>query len=289
MNEILERDGYLPGIPCWVDTGQPDPEAAGAFYGGLFGWDVEETTPPGASERYFLCRLRGRDVAGIASQPEGGGSGASWNQYVWVESADDAAAAAEAAGGTVLLPPMDVGDLGRTSVVADPAGATFSLWEAREHRGAQAVNEPGSWNFSALNTGDPEGAKAFYGDLFGWRTAASAGDGSAMFMRPGYLDFLAERDPGIRERHDAVGAPEGFGDVVAWMMELEVEDGVPSGADPHWSMTFSVSDADKTAELAQKLGGEVLVPPADAEWVRMTVIRDPQGAVFTASKFTPPQ
>jgi uncharacterized protein len=28
---MLERDGYLPGVPCWVDTTQPDPEAALAF------------------------------------------------------------------------------------------------------------------------------------------------------------------------------------------------------------------------------------------------------------------
>src|SRR5262249_55558958 len=33
-----ERDGYIPGVPCWVDTSQPDPEAALDFYGGLFGW-----------------------------------------------------------------------------------------------------------------------------------------------------------------------------------------------------------------------------------------------------------
>src|SRR2546423_230768 len=36
---VLERDGYPPGVPCWVDTTQPDPQAAVAFYSGLFGWD----------------------------------------------------------------------------------------------------------------------------------------------------------------------------------------------------------------------------------------------------------
>ena len=33
-----ERDGYIPGVPCWVDVSEPDPEAAVDFYGGLFGW-----------------------------------------------------------------------------------------------------------------------------------------------------------------------------------------------------------------------------------------------------------
>ena len=55
----------------------------------------------------------------------------------------------------------------------------------------------------------------------------------------------------------------------------------------HWSLTFAVDDADATARRAQELGGQVVVPPVDAPWVRMTVISDPQGATFTASKFVP--
>jgi predicted enzyme related to lactoylglutathione lyase len=53
-------------------------------------------------------------------------------------------------------------------------------------------------------------------------------------------------------------------------------------------VTFAVDDADAVAERAAKLGGEVLMPPFDAPWVRMTVLRDPTGAAFTASKFVPP-
>ena len=37
----------------------------------------------------------------------------------------------------------------------------------------------------------------------------------------------------------------------------------------------------------QELGGQVVVPPMDAPWVRTTVISDPQGATFVASKFVP--
>jgi predicted enzyme related to lactoylglutathione lyase len=61
----------------------------------------------------------------------------------------------------------------------------------------------------------------------------------------------------------------------------------PEDTPAHWSTTFAVDDADAIAERAEKLGGKVLTPPFDAPWVRMTVIRDPQGAVFTASKFVP--
>ena len=89
---MLERDGYLPGVPCWVDTSQPDPEAAVAFYSGLFGWEFEDVMPPGSPGKYFIARLRGGSVAAVGSQPDGAPPMAAWNTYVWVESADDAAA-----------------------------------------------------------------------------------------------------------------------------------------------------------------------------------------------------
>ena len=43
-----ERDGYIPGVPSWVDTSQPDPDAALPFYGGLFGWEFEDMMPAGS-------------------------------------------------------------------------------------------------------------------------------------------------------------------------------------------------------------------------------------------------
>ena len=87
-----ERDGYLPGVPCWVDTSQPDPEAAVAFYSGLFGWEFENILPPDSPGKYFVARLRGGDVAAVGSQPEGGPPNAVWNTYVAVADADETAA-----------------------------------------------------------------------------------------------------------------------------------------------------------------------------------------------------
>jgi hypothetical protein len=62
---MSERDGYEPGVPCWVDTWQADPAAAASFYAALFGWEAEETTPPDSPRRRFMCRVGGRDVAGV--------------------------------------------------------------------------------------------------------------------------------------------------------------------------------------------------------------------------------
>ena len=80
------------------------------------------------------------------------------------------------------------------------------------------------------------------------------------------------------------GAPERFEDVVATINPIP--DDQPD-APAHWSVTFAVADADAAAARATELGGTVIVPPFDAPWVRMTVLADPQGATFIASRFTP--
>jgi uncharacterized protein len=280
---MLERDGYLPGVPCWVDTSQPDPEGAVAFYAGLFGWDFRDAMPPGSPGKYFIARLRGGDVAAVGSQPEGAAPAAAWNTYIWVESADATASKVLDAGGSIVTEPFDVGDAGRMAVCTDPEGAAFCVWQAKEHKGARIVNEPGSLNFNGLNTRDAQGAKSFYGAVFGWETLGLGG-GAQMWRLPGYGDFLEQSDPGLRKRMAESGAPEGFEDVVAAINPIADDQAdVPA----HWSVTFAVEDADATAARAAELGGQVVVPPFDAPWVRMTVIADPQGATFIASKFVP--
>ena len=82
----------------------------------------------------------------------------------------------------------------------------------------------------------------------------------------------------------AMGAPDRFDEVVASV--AAIGDDQP-GATARWGVTFAVDDADAVAERAAQLGGTVAVAPFDAPWVRMTVITDPQGAAFTASKFVP--
>src|SRR5256885_1881362 len=187
-----ERDGYMPGVPCWIDTSQPDPEAAVDFYSGLFGWDFEDVMPPGAPGKYFIARLRGGDVAAVGSQPAGAPPMAVWNTYVWVQSADEAAAKVRQAGGRVLTDPFDVMDAGRMAVFTDPEGAAFCVWQAKEHKGARIVNEPGSLNFNGLNTRDAAGAKSFYGSVFGWEALGLPG-GAPMCRPPRGATFPASK------------------------------------------------------------------------------------------------
>ena len=278
-----ERDGYIPGVPCWVDTNQPDPEAAVAFYSDLFGWEFEDVMPPGSEGKYFIARIRGGDVAGVGSIPEAAPPAAIWNTYVWVDSADEAASKVRDAGGSVVMEPFDVMDAGRMAVFTDPEGAAFCVWQAKGHKGARIVNEHGSLNFNGLNTRDAAGAKSFYSSVFGWTTVALPG-GAEMWTLPGYGDHLERDNPELRKQMAEVGAPEGFEDVVASINPIP--DDQPD-TPAHWSVTFGVDDADAIADKATELGGKVVAPPFDAPWVRMTIIGDPQGATFIASKFVP--
>src|SRR5687767_13711461 len=120
-----ERDGYIPGVPCWVDTSQPDPEAALPFYSGLFGWEFENVMPEGSEGNYFIGRIRGGDVAAVGSLPEGAPPMAMWNTYVWVDSADDLVAMTRDAGGRVAVEPFAVLVSGPMSVLTHPEAAAF--------------------------------------------------------------------------------------------------------------------------------------------------------------------
>jgi uncharacterized protein len=194
-----ERDGYIPGVPCWVDASEPDPEAALDYYSGLFGWEFQDVIPPNSEGNYFIARgeargssifdlsgdKHGGDVAAVRSIPEASPPTAMWNTYFWVNSADEAASKVHDAGGDIVREPFNFMDVCRMAVFTDPEGAAFGVWEARQHKGARLVNDPGALVFNGLNTRDVTGARSFYGSVFGWQTG-SIGGGAAGWTLPGY-------------------------------------------------------------------------------------------------------
>lgn len=286
-----ERVGFPAGVPCWVDTAQPDPVAAAEFYGGLFGWEFADRTASGAPGWYLVASLGGRDVAGIGSLTDSSPltGPARWHTSIGVDSADEAVATVRKAGGLVIAEPVDVLDAGRTARCVDPAGASFALWEPRGHLGAELVNAPATWNWSDLHTHDLDGARSFYQDVFGWAAApVDLGSGeTVMWQRPGYAEFLETFEPGLRARQAEAGVPAGFADAIGWMLPLTEGPG-EAAAGPHWAVTFAVADADRSAERAVELGGTLLVGPLDAgPAARLATVRDPQGAVFTVSAYDP--
>lgn len=273
------RDEYPTGVPCFVDTGRRDPSAAMAFYGGLFDWEFENVSPEGAP-RYFMASLHGHAVAGVGEQLDQTWD-PMWNTYVRVDDADATAGAVAAAGGTTTLGPIPVGDAGRMAFFEDPQGAAIAAWEPGTLRGVALVNDPGSWVSNELVAGDTAHAAEFYRTVFGWETRPM-GDWQ-MFVRPGYVEFLTDGHPEeMLAEYEQYGAPEGFADMVAYLMQG------PSDRPAVWGTTFGVADADAAAERVRELGGTVVTGPTDAPWVRTAEIRDPDGTALTLSQFTPP-
>jgi len=269
---MSERDGFYPGVPCWIDTGQPDPEAATKFYGSLFGWTFVGPgempgDPPG---QYFVAQLRTRDVAGVSSLPPGAPATPAWNTYIQVANTDETTEKAQSEGGKVIAEPFDVAPDGRMAVLADRQGAVFCAWEPRQRKGAQLVNEAGAWAMSALSTDDPGEASTFYNALFGWSTETfGSGDDAARIYR---LDGYVGGEP-------QQPVPR---DVVAVMVTSTEWQG------SRWGVNFWVNDADETATNAKRLDGKVVVAPYDTAISRDAVIADAQGAIFSVSKISGP-
>jgi uncharacterized protein len=268
---------YPHGVTCWIDTEQPDLDAASQFYGGLFGWTLTKATPPDTPQSYLIATLDGQEVAAIGPASADTGT---WNTYVAVDDADATAAAVTIAGGTVISAPEDAGTGGRAATCMDPAGAEFRLWRARTRLGAQLANTPGAWNFSDLHTPDRDAAMAFYTPVFGWKAADLEQGAGTMLQVPGYGDHLAATvDPGIHERQAT--APPGFADVIGGLVITG------PGESARWHVIFTVADRDDSAATAERLGATI-VTSSDELWTRNALVRDPQGAEFTVSQFTPP-
>lgn len=239
------------GTPTWVDLGVPDVEAAAAFYRAVFGWDVS----PGPAETgyYSMCLLRGRPVAALAQPPTvAEGSPPQWTMYLATSDPDGTAKRVTDAGGTLLMPPMDVMSAGRMALAADPTGARFGLWQGRDHIGCELVNEPGALVRNDLVTTDPERARAFYRDVFGYTVEGNPD-------MPG-ADFTFLRRPDGHEIGGIMGAPE-----------------TPVTM---WNTTFEVADTDATTRAVTAAGGSV-ENVDDMMYGRIALLRDPFGTEFS--------
>ncbi len=269
---------YPAGVSCWLDLETPDAQQAADFYGGLFGWTLTDAMPPAAPGNYLIATIDGRDVAAIAAGAAAVGTDVTWSTYFAVDDADATASAVTAAGGLVTHEPAD-NPGGRFAACVDPQGAPFRLWQAGRRLGAQLVNAPGAWNFSDLETTDPQSAIAFYRALFPWHTEDLGGGTGDTIEVDGYGDHLAATsDRHIRERQ--AGAPAGFADAIGAVRTIG------PGLLPHWHVTFSVADRDESAARVEALGGSV-EQTLETPWARVARVRDAQGAGFSISQFAP--
>jgi uncharacterized protein len=261
---MAEVTRHNPGSFSWAELATTDPIAAKRFYTSLFGWSIEDNPfGPGPEDIYTRLQQTKKDVGALyPMRPEQRQQGVppNWLPYVAVTSADEAAKKVKQLGGKILMEPLDVMTFGRMAVLEDPAGATLALWEAREHIGAQRVNEPGAFCWMELLTSDAKATARFYSDLFGWTAKESTVDNS-------YTEFWQGESP------------------VGGQMPIKPEWGrVP----PHWTVYWQVEDVDATTKKATSLGARVLSGPQDIPTVgRFSSLQDPQGASFSIFKPAP--
>ncbi|MFF6883572.1 VOC family protein [Streptomyces sp. NPDC012421] len=113
----------------WVELHTPDPEAALAFYRSLFDWRWAAMEAPGMTYRVISTAEGDQEAAsfGGAAELQDSGERSRWIPYLEVGDADATADAVTVSGGTVLLPPADIPDVGRLAWFADPSGAEFAV------------------------------------------------------------------------------------------------------------------------------------------------------------------
>ncbi|MCD0452665.1 VOC family protein [Actinocorallia sp. API 0066] len=248
MPEVME---YAWGTPSWVELESPDGEESKRFYAELFGWGSYVLTNDrlGDYDIFTLDGPDGPEVAGM-SQLADPFEAASWMFFFQTHDLETALKRALAAGGHVMLPGVDVGDLGRMGTVQDPEGLEFGLWQPYRHQGAALVDEPGALSWIELSTGDLEAAGRFYLHALDWTFASLARDD--------------------------------LGDRLVWAADdAPVASAVAGAGPPRWIPYFAVADCDAAAERAVAAGASTLAPPADLPSGRACAIVDPHGAHLT--------
>jgi len=240
------------GTPNWVDIGVPDLTRAKEFYTALLGWEYLDGGPDTGG--YNLATKKGKPVAGVMQNPEPDATEFWWGLYFSTDDSDGTAKRITDAGGTIVLGPDDVMDLGRLTIAKDPQGAQFGLWEGRNHIGAQLVNEPGGFTWNELVVPETGPSAAFYAAVLGQPVEPMGVEG---------FDYATINVDG----RPVAGI---YGD--------------PQGGAPRWVTYFAVDDADEAARTVVAQGGTVVSEPKDSPYGRFAVVRDPFGAEFAVMK-----
>ena len=252
----VHEERFAPGTPCWADVMVGDLPRARDFYGALFGWSFEDLPP--AAGGYVMARKDGHVVAGLMERnPDDPGQRDVWTVYLATDDVDATVEAARGAGSVFFLGPMDVLDVGRIAVGADPAGAAYGLWQARSHTGSDLVGEPGSLCWAESMSRDYTASQRFYSDVLGFRLEEIGENG--------FNYSVATLASG--------GAP------VAGIGAIPAE--APADVPSHWMAYFAVADADAAADRVTSLGGTVVQSPFDTPYGRMAVVAGAQGETFS--------
>src|SRR6185503_11773188 len=156
-----------------------------------------------------------------------------WLVYIRVTNVDESTTTAAGAGAKIVMSPLDVMDLGRMSLVQDPTGAMFAMWEPKRNQGTGLAGEDGTVVWADLITPNQQKAADFYRELLAWKMV----EGKNMVDAKAGQYFHIVHDGafigGIPPAHGA---------------------GIPA----HWLMYFAVPDCQTAIAKATALGGRVV-------------------------------
>src|SRR5262249_55220091 len=136
--DMVGSGGKFHGRFIWYELLTTDVEAATAFYTAVAGWGTRDASAPGMP--YTLFTAADASVCGLMSLSDDArrmGAVPSWMGYVGVDDVDAMADRVRRLGGVVHVPPTDIPDVSRFSIVADPQMATLALF-----KGFRAAQEP---------------------------------------------------------------------------------------------------------------------------------------------------
>jgi predicted enzyme related to lactoylglutathione lyase/uncharacterized protein YbaA (DUF1428 family) len=247
-----------PGDFIWYELLTSDADAAQKFYGEILGWSVSPSGMDGMD--YRIIHVGPNPIGGMMTITEdmaSHGARPTWLGYLTVKNADETVAGIEQRGGKVLMGAMDLPNVGRIAMVADPQGAPFYVMQPVHHGKSLAFSDDckraGHCAWNELVTPDQPAAWAFYGELFGWEK-----DGDMDMGPMGKYEFI---------RHGAV---------LGAMMPATAEMGPP-----HWNQYFRVHDVDRAKAQIEAGGGQVVHGPHEIPGgdFAMNCV-DPQGAHF---------
>lgn len=240
----------------WYELATTDTEAAKAFYSDVLGWGTGEASAPGSL--YTLFTAQGTPVAGLTKLPAEAlkiGVAPLWTGYVAVGDVDATARKVELLGGTVQVPPRDLPNVSRFSVIADSEMATLIVVRGQrggQHRSA-SVGVRGRVSWHELLAFDVERELSFYRDLFGWQKMESQAGPHGTYQ---HFSDGTETIGGVGVRP------------AVWSRSL-------------WLYYFNVAGIDAAAKRVVAGGGQVLVGPFSvSNGTQVLQCRDPQGALF---------
>jgi uncharacterized protein len=240
----------------WYELMTTEVEAAKAFYVKVVGWSTREASM--SSLRYTLFTVGEVSTGGLIKIPLDAkelGAAPRWIGYVSVDDVDTTVNLVSQLGGTVHVPPTDVPNVSRFSVVTDPQMATFILVKWRDP-GRQPLIDPGALGhvgWHELLAADWQQAFAFYREVLGWQKEAADASPSGT-----YQQFA------------------GAGQTIGGMCNKPST--TPAA---FWLYYFNVADVDAAAECVRREGGEVLEGPTEISGGgKVARCVDPQGAMF---------